>query len=75
MLAFDREYGLPDAYFVVAQLARAVLAPWAKEPAKAEDFVPYFAPQPGPAAQADRGRPQGEFRPVRPQAERVDPWP
>lgn len=48
MLAFDREYGLPDGYFVVAQLARAILAPWAKEPVKAEDFVPYFAPDQGP---------------------------
>lgn len=44
MLAFDREYGLPDAYFTVAQLARACLAPYAKGPIEAGDFVPYFAP-------------------------------
>lgn len=42
MIAFDNLYGLPDAYFIVAQLAAATLAPWAKEPVKAGAFVPFF---------------------------------
>lgn len=43
-VAFEQEYGLPDVYFAVAQLSKAVLAPWAREPVRSEDFVPYFAP-------------------------------
>lgn len=44
MLAFDEEYGIPDNYFAVCQLARATLSPWSKDPIEAEAFVPYFAP-------------------------------
>lgn len=44
-LAFDCEYGLPDAYFQTAQLGRAALAPWANKAPDAGDFVPFFAPQ------------------------------
>jgi hypothetical protein len=50
-LAFDCEYGLPDAYFATAQLGKAVMAPWAKSPPAASDFVPFFEPQ-APARQS-----------------------
>jgi hypothetical protein len=52
-IAFDREYGLPDAFFAVAQLTAAVLAPYAKKTPEPGDFVPFFREPKKPQTVAD----------------------
>lgn len=43
-VAFDEEYGLPDAYFLALTLGIATLRPWTDRPIRPQDIVPYFAP-------------------------------
>jgi hypothetical protein len=43
-IAFDNIYGFPDIYCLIAQLARAVNAPYGKESLKLGDLVPFFKP-------------------------------
>jgi hypothetical protein len=43
-LAFEQEFGLPDAYFVVARLAAVIEGAMTGKARSAADYVPYFRP-------------------------------
>ena len=44
-LAFEQEYGLPDAYLVTAQVCTTVARSMSGAKVGPADFVPYFQPQ------------------------------
>jgi hypothetical protein len=65
-LAYEREYGLGDGFFVAGVLAPVLAAQFAKKPLTAADFVPYFAPprEPEPAKRLTTDQMLGRFRGV-----------